>query len=236
MPPKNQLTVMRGPTRGRNELATREVLEEAGGREALEEALELSGADPMGSNPIDSLLAKLRDTNFATHSLTELARPCGLSRVDLFELLGKRDVALAVFMSRRKHFAAVLDDIGEDSLSRMVLCRTCNGEQTLQPEPDPADVRDANTLKLQGIEVEVTMPDPVSCPDCNGVGYLRKIGDAQARSLFMKLHGFDKGGAGSINPTFNIGVGVQVRNDNSGKPQQEPINVKVERLLDGGGG
>lgn len=212
--------------RPRSDLAMREVINQAGGTEALEEACELAGADPLGDKPLDVLLSYLRDPAFANHAPTTLAQKAGLSRLELFDLLGKRDVALAVFNSRRKHLAAVLDDIGEDSRTLIVRCRNCEGKGMVALSKD--ELATAQQLIESGIDIDLVQP----CPDCDGSGKLRKLGDGKSRDQFLKIHGFDKGGAAVISPTFNVGVGVQVKNgSDSNKP--EPITVRVEKLLEG---
>ena len=213
--------------RPRSDLAMREVIDQAGGTEALEEALELTGANPLGDNPVDVMLSYLRDPAFASYAPTTLAQKAGLSRLELFDLLGKRDVALAVFNSRCKHLAKVLDDIGEDSKTRIVKCRNCDGKGQVALEG--ADLSTARGLVESGIDIDLVQP----CPDCDGSGKLRKIGDAKSRDQFLKIHGFDKGAGGA--PTINtLNVGVQVKNDNGGNGNKsEPITVRVEKLLEG---
>lgn len=223
------------PARARGDLVTREVLEMAGGREALEEALELVGADPHGTNPTDVMLSRLRDPAFAGHSLTEMAKASGLTRIELYDLLGKRDTALAIFMSRRRHLHDVLEDIGEDAKSTVINCKGCGGSGEIPPSADAIRLQEAEIEHLRSMNINID-PQPLEatvCEDCNGLGKLRKIGDADARKLFLKVHGLDKSGAGG--PTINnLNVGVQVKNDNRSANQPEPVTVKVERYLDGG--
>lgn len=218
--------------RPRADMTTREIIEMAGGREALEEALELVGADPQGQHPVDALLARLRDPTYADHSPTQLAASVGISRAQIHDLLGKRDVAIAVFMSRRKHLADVLDDIGEDAKTRIVTCRNCGGAGwTLGPLATDQDRKDAAALRLTGVDLEFDDALKADCDDCDGTGVLRKLGDPDSRKLFLKVHGFDKS-AGGAPPIGNLQIGVQVNNPMQGK-QSEPITVKVERLLGG---
>lgn len=221
--------------RARSDTTTREIIEMAGGRDALEEALELTGANPQGAEPFDVLLSRMRDPSpqFTGQSLTQLAAGAGINRLQLFELIGRRDAALAVFLSRRKHLADVLDDIGEDAKTTIVKCRNCEGKGIVDGQMSAADRRDAEALAGSGIDLELQPPEEQDCDDCNGTGRLRKLGDAESRKMFLKVHGFDKGAGGG--PSINsINVGVQVRNDGGGMNKPEPVTIKVERLLDGG--
>jgi hypothetical protein len=221
--------------RGRDDLATRDVIETAGGLPALEEALELAGANPSGEDPIDILLSQLRDPAFASRTPTELARQCGLSRLELHDLLGKRAVALAIFESRHKHLGRVIDDIGEDALSTVVNCKGCGGKGSIPLAYEQVKLIEAQAQELRdaGIHVDDPNTGPVTCEDCNGIGKLRKIGDAEARKLFFKLHGFDRPAPAVVN---NVTTNTQINNNNHGRGLNgvEPVTVTVERILDGG--
>jgi hypothetical protein len=235
--------------RPRQDFKTRDLLDNTVGRDSLEEALEFQSAiDGDEFAPAAVMLSRLRDPAFGNESITKIMRDAGLMLPELLDMLRKRDIAIAMARSGQ-HIGDVLEDISIDAKSQTIVCRACGGEGTiitgdgteelLMIEAQRArDLKEAAELRELGIDVPVpTMdddiplePEPTTavCDDCNGIGHLRKIGDADARKLFLGVHGLgQKSGA----PAVVVNNNTQI-NNNGGKSAAESITSKVQKILD----
>lgn len=230
--PKRPVNASMLQTRGSKDLVFREILEAH--RDDLSDALELEASefaakcnpdDDPGLSPAAVMLSMMQsgEPHFTQMSLTEMMKQAGLNKLDIMNLMRKKDLAYAMFLSSR-HLGQVLDDIGEDAKSTIISCKNCGGDGK-SPDAKAAVAE----LAHQGIEIDEENIE--ACEDCSGVGKLRKIGDPDSRKMFLEMHGIRKTGGGA-GAGLNLNVGVQVNNQQ--KEEKAPVTLTVQKLLDGG--
>jgi hypothetical protein len=239
-------SMLQRTVRARDDHSARRLLDEDVGRESLEEALEFhTFVDKDEFAPAAVMLSRLRDPAFADQSITTIMRDSGLLLTDVLDMLRKRDVALAVASSGR-HMGDILNDIAIDAKSQVVTCRGCAGEGVIvvsdgaddyeqAMEQYKKDLADAAELRATGISIDDPQPPPDElepitevCEDCDGAGHLRKIGDSDARKLFLGVHGLGQ----KSGPQTAVTINTQVNNTNTGDKGPESVTSRVQKILD----
>lgn len=183
----------------------------------------------------------LRDPENANDSVVDIMRECGIVLPELMAILRQRDIALAITGSS-KHVVDVLEDIAVDAKSRYVRCRECRGAGTVEPEEaeydEPSEDDSIARAELAALGIALPEPStepsaPIPCPDCEGTGWLRKIGDAESRKMFLEIHGLRRTGAGGAGNTLNLTMqqGVKVAPD-QGATKIETITDRIQKIID----
>ena len=128
---------------------------------------------------------------------TPFALLCAQANVDVMlvaDLMEKLGVGMAKIQSSSL-VSPVLQDVALDSRSTVTMCVTCVGHGSIAP----ARLNIPSTL------------ESIPCPDCGGVGKIRRPGDKQARMLLFKTFGMVGGGGIQINNQVGVGVSVDGR-------------------------
>lgn len=128
---------------------------------------------------------------------TPFALLCAQANVDVMlvaDLMEKLGVGMAKIQSSSL-VSPVLQDVALDSRSTVVMCVACVGAGSV----NPARLNIPSTL------------ESIPCPDCGGVGKIRRPGDKQARMLLFKTFGMVGGGGIQINNQVGVGVSVDGR-------------------------
>lgn len=153
-------------------------LEQSVPREEWLQALETSGDERA-----QHLMMRMMDPAFAKHSLPKLARDVGLTYPQVFKLITQHRLDQGL-LRMSAHVPQVLEDVAVDAQSTMVPCPGCQGSGVLHDRVMDTDdsgqpIIDPTTKKPLMKTVES------KCWSCDGVGKLRKIGDADSRKLMF---------------------------------------------------
>jgi hypothetical protein len=153
-------------------------LEQSVPREEWLQALEAAGDERA-----QHLMARMMDPSFAKHSLPQLAKDSGLTYPQLLKLITQHRLDQGL-LRMSSHIPQVLEDVAVDSQSTMVPCPGCMGEGKLYDRVQETD--DAGQLVYDPTTKKPLMKTVESkCWSCDGVGKLRKIGDADSRKLMF---------------------------------------------------
>lgn len=140
-------------------------------------------------------IAALHDPKNAKYSFALLMRKHDMTLHELQTLYtdGQRHIGLLNIASR---LPQVMEDVGEDALSKYVLCARCDGRKIL------VDIieRDEKTGKP-------TKTEERECPVCEGVGKVRESGDKHARDLMFESMKLTKQSGPLVGIVQNFGAG-----------------------------
>lgn len=138
------------------------------------------------------LMKTMLDPRFRKRTLPWMARECGLSYMDVVMLIKNHHLGDGTVRASR-HMPQVMEDVAVDSLSKQVTCGSCRGHMIdgVASVPVTEDVVDEETKRLvrQQTLDSAGVPQWEKCLVCDGVGTLRKIGDAKARELLFEQMG-----------------------------------------------
>lgn len=141
------------------------------------------------------LMERMLDPNLGRASLPRLAADVGLTYAQALQIITKHRLGQGL-LRMSSHVPQVLEDVAVDSKSREVTCGACRGYKVdgiavvavTETVDDPETKRKIVRQKLD----DDARPMWERCLVCDGVGTLRKVGDADARKLLfetMKLTG-----------------------------------------------
>lgn len=242
-PPSAHASSVGLPKRASSDLATRKILEQDIGVEAVVEALEFATyGEPDDGTQMPSaarqLLDRLNDPRLAMVgtkpvALTTLMREAGMSLPALIDLIRKKDLALAVVKSGR-HLGEVIDGLGLVSKARWKICERCWGEGEVEKTGPGGEIATADHD-----EGEEPMPLLIPCPALCDHGKVLVAGNLDAAKLFTGIHGLGPKGGGSPSVVVNANAQAGVRIDKNGErdaQRQETVTSRVQELLERGDG
>lgn len=160
------------------------------------------------------LAALLLDPIHRGKTLATIARKVDIGYPDLLRFITSARLAEGV-LQMSAHVPQVLEDVAIDAKSRIVTCPACEGKKVI------AVKRNSEADEDGGPDGEPTVKQ---CPTCEGTGKLRKLGDADARSLVFETFGLTGKGKG--------GVIVNVNQQSAGVPSMEDELDRATKLLD----
>lgn len=152
---------------------------------------------------VEAMYNMLYDPQFSDMSLATMARTCGLTFVELCDILKKHRVAEA-HVQTANHLPEVMEGIAEDAKNTKEFCPKCQGTGTIVDATKPPTAADPDDPRSE------PQPMPITCPQCKGRGEIKKSGDLGARKLVLESMGMI-GGRGPLlninNNTLNVGEG-----------------------------
>lgn len=146
------------------------------------------------------LLQLLMEPKYRKRTLPWMAMQCGLSYAEVVILFKNHKVGEGT-IRMSKHIPQAMEDIAVDSLSKEVTCGNCKGHfeedadgAAVASVPVTEVVTDDKTGKSQILQKLDADGKPMweRCLVCDGVGTLRKVGDAKSRSLMFETLGLIK--------------------------------------------
>lgn len=194
------------------------------GREDLIAALSAVVNEDKPNTPAGRMLAYLQSEKTVTHSFTTMARNAGLTLAEIVDLVRNYEITMGMLRAAR-HVPDVLEDIAEDSRTRLVICPSCGGAK------EAYDVGDDETREIIESDPELAaIIGKATCTTCNGVGYLRQLGSTEARKLLLETVGLLKRGGPAI---VSVQKNTQINNYGPGGSERpEDIATRVQRIID----
>jgi hypothetical protein len=154
------------------------------------------------------LMKTMLDPRFRKRTLPWMARECGLSYMDVVLLIKNHHIGDGTVRMAR-HVPQAMEDVAIDSLSKEVTCGNCRGYliNSVASVPVTEVVTDEQTGR-QTIQQKLG-PDGASlwekCLVCDGVGTLRKVGDADSRKILFETMGLTGRKGPLVVQQFNTG-------------------------------
>lgn len=171
------------------------------------------------------LLAMVTNPKYIKWSLARMAMECGLSYAEVTMIIRAHHLGEGM-LRMSAHAPKVMEDVAIDSMSREVTCAACKShmEDGVASVPVTESVYDTQTKRqvvqqLQDAEGHLRWE---RCLTCDGLGTLRKVGDADARKLM-----FD-----TLKLTGQRGPLVAIQNNNGGAPSMEDTVAGARDVLD----
>lgn len=159
------------------------------------------------------LMKVMVDPRYRKRTLPWMARECGLNYMDIVLLIKNHHIGDGtVRMSR--HVPQAMEDVAVDSLSKQVTCGNCKGhlEDGVASVPVTEIVEDEKSKR--SVVMHKLDPDGAPmwerCLVCDGVGTLRKVGDAKSRELLFETMGLTGRKGPLVVQQFNQGGGASM--------------------------
>ena len=161
--------------------------------------------DGIADERFHQLYEMMCDKAWGRKSLPQLAKECGLSYAQVLQAItrGRLDQGM---LRMSAHVPQVMEDVAIDAKSRVVTCATCHG------------LGHVETIKKDGEVIDNV------CDVCDGVGKLRKIGDADSRKLMFETLRLTGRGNG---PAVQVNVGTGAAMEDTVASVRDVLEVKA---------
>lgn len=135
-------------------------------------------------------------------SLATIAKQCGITLMEFMEFVAKGQNA-RILAKAQTATVEVIGDMAQDARTKDVVCGRCDGYGVLLDELRAMQDR-ANDERAKGKRVQE--PEARPCPNCQGTGKAKKVGDTDSRKLLLETAGvIGKGKGPSIVLNQNFG-------------------------------
>jgi hypothetical protein len=120
-----------------------------------------------GNDKYMNFAAALRSAEYAHLTYAKIMEKFGITLHELNSLYrdGSRSIGL---FAMSNHLPKIMEDVSVDAESKDIICPRCEGDKSIY-------VLDSK--------------DPKNCPQCNGTGNIRQVGDKHARDLVFESMG-----------------------------------------------
>lgn len=172
-------------------------------------------------SPGGKLLAIMSDPRMGAWTIERQCAEAGVKFQDLVRMVSDHSLGSALVASTR-HVHEVVEGVAESAKTRMLVCKLCLG---LRDTPEESSYIVVDHPREVGEKLKI------ECPDCGGVGRVRRDGSPRAVETFLKLHG---GLEESTGPTLNVNTQVNFNSQHSMGVQrgQQLLEMGRQRRLE----